>query len=97
MTVEDLIKSLESVYCGPAAIEFQHLEVISSIPLFSSKCVYANVYMEDLRHDCIQILVITALFEKQFIFHKFMLVHIKFFYCIYIEVLRRERMVSRRF
>lgn len=53
--------------------------------------------MEDLRHDYIQILVITALFEKQFIFHKFMLVQIKFFNCIYIEVLRRERMVSRRF
>ncbi|XP_078315936.1 2-oxoadipate dehydrogenase complex component E1-like isoform X2 [Crassostrea virginica] len=26
MTVEDLIKSLESIYCGPAALEFQHLE-----------------------------------------------------------------------
>ncbi|XP_061173979.1 2-oxoadipate dehydrogenase complex component E1-like [Saccostrea echinata] len=26
MTIEELVKNLESVYCGPAAIEFQHLE-----------------------------------------------------------------------
>jgi 2-oxoglutarate dehydrogenase complex dehydrogenase (E1) component-like enzyme len=27
MPVEELIKNLEAIYCGPAAIEFQHLEV----------------------------------------------------------------------
>lgn len=26
MTVEELVNSLESIYCGPAALEFQHLE-----------------------------------------------------------------------
>lgn len=36
MTVEELVNSLESIYCGPAALEFQHLEVCLSIGYFTN-------------------------------------------------------------